>query len=360
MKIFIKLLQNNPLIFILLFLVGIRFSTAKDKTPDGVKVRITTTVLTDPIKYDNSQYINAAGLKIYLPLFPEIYYGDKIILEGDTQNGFLKNAKLVGNHSQDKLLFDIRKRLLSFYQSNLPEPFSGLLSGVVIGDKGALTAGFWKDVKKVGVAHVVVASGTNITFVTSFLIAFLSIFTKRKILIPFVILGILLYMFISGFQAPIVRAALMSSALLLTQALGRPSSGGKVLVSTALVMLAINPAWLGDIGFILSFVSTASLMLFQKRIDSYFRFMPGLIREGFSTSLAAQIGVAPILFVTFGEFYILSPVVNALVLWTIPFIMIFGSIAGVVSLIFEPLAKLVLIAAYPFLFWFVKIVELFA
>ena len=60
--------------------------------------------------------------------------------------------------------------------------------------------------------------------------------------------------------------------------------------------------------------------------------VPEILKEGLSTSLAAQIGVAPILFVTFGQFNILSPLINALVLWTVPYIMILGSVGGVVGL----------------------------
>ena len=46
-------------------------------------------------------------------------------------------------------------------------------------------------------------------------------------------------------------------------------------------------------------------------------------------SLAAQIGMIPILFVTFGQFNIWSPVVSVLTLWTIPYIMILGSGGGI-------------------------------
>jgi competence protein ComEC len=124
-------------------------------------------------------------------------------------------------------------------------------------------------------------------------------------------------------------------------------------------MLIYNPDWLIDIGFILSFVSTASLMLFEKRIRIWLSKVPEVLKEGLSTSLAAQIGVAPILFVTFGQFNILSPVVNALVLWTIPPLMILGAVGGLFGLIFPFLGKMILWASFPLLWWFVHIVTFF-
>lgn len=42
---------------------------------------------------------------------------------------------------------------------------SGLTVGITLGPKVTLTANFWNRVKSTGVAHVVVASGTNVTFV---------------------------------------------------------------------------------------------------------------------------------------------------------------------------------------------------
>jgi len=124
-------------------------------------------------------------------------------------------------------------------------------------------------------------------------------------------------------------------------------------------MLLIKPIWITDLGFILSFVATASLMLFQKRINSLLKFVPNILREGLSTSLAAQIGVAPIIYATFGQFNIFSPLINALVLWTIPYIMILGAIGGIVGLVIPILGKVILLIAFPLVWWFVGIVNLF-
>jgi hypothetical protein len=88
--------------------------------------------------------------------------------------------------------------------------------------------------------------------------------------------------------------------------------------------------------------------------------VPGIFREGFSTSLAAQIGVAPILFVTFGQFNLLSPIINALVLWTIPPITIIGGIGGIIGLMIPFFGKLILLLSYPLTSWFIWIVELFS
>jgi competence protein ComEC len=151
----------------------------------------------------------------------------------------------------------------------------------------------------------------------------------------------------------------MGSIAFSAQALGRLNDAWRGLFLSALIMLIFRPEWIGDLGFILSFVATASLMLFEKRIRKRVKFLPDVIRQDFSTSLAAQIGVAPIIYVTFGQFNILSPVINALVLWTIAPITIIGMVGGIVSLLSIPLGKLILLLSFPLTSWFVFVVQLF-
>jgi len=344
---------------LIILLIIFRYFSTRPIYNNGDTVRITSQVLSDPIRYPTSQYLKIAGLKTYLPLFPEISYGQKIVMEGQVTDGKLTNPKLISVGEKGAPFSGIRNSIISFYQSVLPEPEGGLLAGVVIGAKGAVSQDFYDQTKLAGVAHVVVASGTNVTFVVVFLMGVLTLFLPRRKAIVFAIFGIILYLFISGFDAPLVRAAIMSSLVFLGQGTGRLTATWRILVLTAGLMLVYNPDWLVDIGFILSFVSTASLMLFEGKIRKRLSKVPEILKEGLSTSLAAQIGVAPILFVTFGQFNIWSPVINALVLWTVPVMMVLGSVGGVVGLIWPFLGKLILLLSYPLLYWFVSIVSIF-
>jgi len=68
----------------------------------------------------------------------------------------------------------------------------------------------------------------------------------------------------------------------------------------------------------------------------------------------------PILLSNFGQISFLAPLINALVLPTIPFIMSLGGILAALSLVVKPLAQLLAWFVWLFLVWFVKIVEGFA
>jgi competence protein ComEC len=151
----------------------------------------------------------------------------------------------------------------------------------------------------------------------------------------------------------------MGSVTFAAQALGRLQAASRALFLSAALMLIAKPDWITDLGFVLSFVATGSLMLFERKIASLIQFVPGIFREGLSTSLAAQIGVAPILFATFGQFSFLSPIINALVLWTIAPITIIGGIGGIIGLASITTGKAIIFLAYPLTTWFVWIVGAF-
>lgn len=343
----------------LVVLVIIRFVTTSPIYSDGDRVRITSRVTSEPIRYEVSQAITFEELKIYLPLFPEIHYGDKVVVEGEISGGSLKDPVLVKAKEATGILYILRRKLVQIYQFSLPEPHAALVSGITLGSKAGLPSGFWEALKKTGTAHVVVASGMNVTITASFLMGLLILFLPRRKAIPVALSGIWTYSLISGFEAPIVRAAIMGSLAFGAQAMGRLNIAWRTLFLSAFAMLLVNPGWLNDLGFILSFVATASLLLFERKINKKVSFIPGIFREGLSTSLAAQIGVAPILFVTFGQYSFLSPLVNAAVLWTVAPIMVIGAIGGFLGLLLPALGKLTLLLSFPLTSWFIWIVEFF-
>lgn len=347
------------LILILLFRLFFYFDNS-DKLPDGTKVRITTRVSSEPIRYERSQRLVLEGYVVYLPLYPSISYGDRVVVEGIVGDETLVKANLVQIKESRKLLHKIRKRLITFYQSSLPTRHAGLISGIAIGSKSGLDGEFWEKLKDTGTAHVVVASGMNVTLVASFLVNLFVSFWSRKRAVVMAIAGIWIYAVIAGFDAPIVRAAIMGSLAFSAQKFGRLHQSWRILFISALAMLIVKPGWITDLGFILSFVATTSLMLFEPKVDRLIHYIPSIIREGLATSIAAQIGVSPIIYATFGQFNLLSPLVNGLVLWTIPYITVVGILAGTLGLFWDVIGRMMLYAIYPLTSWFILIIETFS
>jgi competence protein ComEC len=121
-------------------------------------------------------------------------------------------------------------------------------------------------------------------------------------------------------------------------------------------MLFLWPQFLTDVGFQLSFASTLGIMI----IPSLFKKWENALSGDFLTTISAQAATLPILLGSFGTYSVWSVVVNALVLWTVPILMILGGFAAIVSFIFAPISKLLLYLCLPFLVYFQSIVSFFA
>ncbi len=336
--------------FLFIFLLLIRFISTRPIYKEGDRIRISSQI---------SSLTKLAGLRIKFPAFPEVHYGDYVVVEGKVEKGELKNIKIKDLKVSNNIFISLRKKILDLYNTSLPATDAALTAGIVIGAKSGLPKDFYNKLIATGTSHIVVASGMNVTLVAGFVLSVLLKITKRRRALIITLVAILIYCAIAGFEAPIVRAAIMASLAFLAQILGRVANTVRTLFLTGIAMLILNPDWLTDIGFILSFATTLSLILFEKKVNRMIYFVPNILRENLSTSLSAQIMAAPIIFFTFGRFNPISPIINALVLWTVTPIMIIGGVAALIGLIFEPLGKLVVLLIYPLTQWFIFVINLF-
>jgi len=344
-------------VYLLLIVFSVwRVSAISYDYPEGKRIRITQRVTTEPIVYETSRMVKISGLSAYVDLFPEIAYGDRVTLEGTVEGNKLVSAKIV-DVEEGGGLYAMRKRILSVYKKALPPDHASLVGGVVLGSKSGMPADFWERLKLTGTAHVVVASGMNVTFVMSFALNTLVNFVKRRRAIIIALASAWVYVLLSGFDAPLVRAGIMGSIAFGAQALGRLSTALRALIFSALLMVIAKPEWAYDLGFILSFTATLSLMLFETKVSALLSRIPFFLKKDLATTLAAQIGVAPILLISFGQINLLSPIINSLVLWTIPPIMLIGAMAGVVGLAVPALGELIAYLTYPFTLWFISVIN---
>lgn len=344
-----------PLVILIFFFRLIFFSP---NFSEGQRVKISSRVASEPRVTFGKQTFRLLGLKISLPIFPEIHYGDYIVIEGTVQGRELVNPKLKDLKVSNSILINLRKKLIFIYNQSLPSPHSSLVAGIVIGAKSNLGS-FYNKLINTGTSHVVVASGMNVTMFSGFILSLSLNFIRRKWAIFVTLSFILIYCFLTGFEAPIVRAALMSFFALVAQVFGRLANTLRIFLLTGTLMIFIRPDWLGDIGFILSFTTTFSMILFESKISRLIHFVPNVLRESLSTSLSAQLIASPIIFFSFGKINLLSPLINALVLWTVAPIMVLGGIGGLVGIVSEQLGNFILLLTYPLTHWFIFVVNFF-
>jgi competence protein ComEC len=176
--------------------------------------------------------------------------------------------------------------------------------------------------------------------------------------------AVIFYTFIVGFQSSILRASIMAIIACTASIFGKQNFGLFSLVLTAVFMLFWQPSLLFDVSFQLSFLSTIGILLVKPVLDIWVEKLgnlgkSGVVKGDITTTLAAQLGTLPVMLGTFGNYGVLSILVNALVLWTVPVLMICGSLAVLFGFVFEPLSYVFLWISYPFLLFFQVVVSYF-
>jgi len=115
-------------------------------------------------------------------------------------------------------------------------------------------------------------------------------------------------------------------------------------------MLFFSPLLLIDVGFQLSVAATLGILFIKPLLPKH------MVLEDFSTTIAAQLATIPILLTSFGQYAMLSILVNLLILWTIPVIMVLGGIGAICAFFFPFLGQLFIQASYPLLWYIEKVV----
>lgn len=363
-------------IFFLSLILGIRYAFYLNSLKSykvGDTFETETTLLSDTRQNDWSQSFKIGQVTVQVPREPELHYGDAVHVRGKIEEStfqttmgqnvrlfVVKNPEISLAQTRNPLIITaawVRSRIQATFDSYLPNQESALLFGIVFGGATGFDRQNYEAFRNAGVLHVIAASGMNVTMVAGFLFAVFGRFFKRQHAIILAILGIFYYVLISGFSASIVRAALMGSVAFTAGILGRKSIAVLSLVLTVFSMLFVTPSLILDVGFLLSITATLGILFIKPIFDNL-----GVIKKtktisnDITTSLSAQAGSIPILVGSFGTYSIVSILVNALVLWTIPILMILGGVAALVCLLVPVAAIPLLYLAYPFLLYFEYIV----
>ncbi|MBI2020454.1 ComEC/Rec2 family competence protein [Candidatus Daviesbacteria bacterium] len=256
------------------------------------------------------------------------------------------------------LFKDQREAMDAIITNLLPSPQAQLLSGIVLGEKKDLPTGLRLALRDTSTLHIVVVSGQNLSMVAGFFLA-LSGLIKRRLAISLSFLAIIFYTLLTGADVPVVRAAIMVSLAFLAQIMGREHDGLRVLTITAALMLLINPRWLLDLSFQLSFMATLGLVVISPILLKFLRSLP-LIGQDLAITLGAQLMVIPIIAQNFHQLSIVGIFANLAVGWTVPIIMVLGLITIMAGLIGTGLGQVMGFFANIFLTYFIYIVQFFA
>ncbi len=237
-----------------------------------------------------------------------------------------------------------------------------IVSALFLGEKKHLDNTIKSQFATIGAMHVLAVSGLHVGILLAIITFVLNkIIGKEKhskIKVITTVLLIWTFAFITGLTPSILRAATMFSIIIIGKLLLERVTVYNAIAASAFILLVINPFYLFDVGFQLSYAAVLSIVYFYPKIYNLFYIKNRIINKLWSltaVSIAAQIATIPIsvyyfhqiplltlfsnVFVTF--FAVLIIAVGVLMLCLLPFEVALNTVSIALSFIIQSLLKIV-------------------
>jgi len=175
----------------------------------------------------------------------------------------------------DKFLYSCRENVLGILRKNITgEKELGLAEALLIGYKDDLDQSLVQSYTNTGVVHIIAISGLHlglIYWLLGIIFKFLKIHRSTRWLYPTLIIADLwLFSLLAGGQPSILRSAVMFTCIVIGENLSKRTSIYNTMALSAFILLCINPYWLWDVGFQLSYSAVLSIIIFMKPIYNWF------------------------------------------------------------------------------------------
>lgn len=325
--------------------------------------------------FEYGQVVRLRGKVETPPENEDFSYRDYLARQGI--HSYMSSAEVTILPKQDgapllRALFAFKQRSLTLLYRLFPDPESSLLAGILLGVDTGLTKELQQAFKNTGTAHIIAISGFNISIIASIFVTYFSRILGKRRGAALAVVAIALYTVLVGGDAAVVRAAMMGTLALLARQLGRRQIALNTLLAVAFLMCLVNPLYVWDVGFQLSFFATLGLILYAQSFSEFAnriitRFFPSstgeraaqLFSEYVLLTLAAQLTTLPIMAYHFQRISLVSFIANPFILPAQPAVMVLGGLVVLLGHLWYPLGQLAAWIALPFVMYTIRIVELF-
>lgn len=212
----------------------------------------------------------------------------------------------------------------------VPEPEATLGLGYLTGQHNDLPQTLTKQLQLVGLIHLVIAGGYNVTILVRFARRLFGKVSKYLAMLSSsaILLGLTL---MAGFSAPMARTAIVTGLSLAAWYYGRKIHPLVLLPFSAAITAIINPTFVwGDVGWYMTFVAYGGLIMLAPMLKKLFwnKREPGLVKQILVDTLSVQIVTMPLMAFAFQQYSIYGLPANLLVLPFMPLTMLAVAIAG--------------------------------
>ncbi|SFB11199.1 competence protein ComEC [Flavobacterium swingsii] len=269
----------------------------------------------NPNQFDYGKYLETKG--IYAQLFAETSQL-KISTHID------KNIWYYTSTFRNKIILNLEK-------SGFKKEELAVISALILGQQQDISPEVLRDYQYAGAVHILSVSGLHVGFILLFITFLLKPLPKNKygnfIRLTIILISLWLFALVAGLAPSVVRSAAMFSFVSIGMFLNRETNIFHTMLVSLFLILLIEPLFLFDIGFQLSYIALFFILWLQPMLKSLWEPKNKIVTyfwDIITVSFAAQIGAMPLSIYYFHQFPGLFFVTNLVLIPCLSVIMAIG------------------------------------
>ena len=265
-------------------------------------------------------------------------------------------------------IFSFRSRLYcclknAFYK-NLEIEDACIAEAVILGNRNNVPEYLTESFKRCGVYHLFAISGLHISFFISLVYLVFKKMRSSYFIFWASVIFLVVYNFLVGERASILRASIMAVFILLAKEWNREYSHKILLYLSYIIIIIFNPYFIYDLGFWMTYASMAALVFIypaaMRLAGNIFPFLK-LKRSSFIKialiTLSIQTALFPVLAYFFKEVSLISPVANILIIPVFYILLSILMVSSFVTIIWPPVGGIILKPSSIFFVYILKTVK---
>ena len=231
----------------------------------------------------------------------------------------ISNIKILDNRKANVIMTmanDISLEIKNKIDKILDKQYAEILKGILLGDSSNIDDNIKDNFRNASMSHVLAISGLHISYLIIGFDKLLNRIIGKKSRKYVIIILLVFYLFITGFSPSIIRAAIMSILIIISNIVYRKNDFWTSIAISLFTIIIYNPYLIMNIGLQLSYLGTIGIVIFNKWIKSIFdnlklqenkykrnikkennirHTIKEKIKEILSVSISAQITILPII-----------------------------------------------------------------
>ena len=298
------------------------------------------------------------GLKIKRDDFIEVKGEAGISANGSLVRANSRNIRLIDAGSFLERIFEFRKTVYNcinrtFYKY-LNYRYAPIAEALILGNRTNVPNSLQDDFRQSGTAHLMAISGMHISFIVLIIYVITGRSRTNFILIIFIIIFLVMYNYLLGLKASVLRASIWMMSAAVAAQWNRQSNKPRILCISFILFLILNPSFTHDIGFWFSFSAMAGVVFVYPLYIKILSNIPPVKRIAgspiFGTlvlTISIQLVCGPLILYYFNYLPLISVLSNIFILPFFYMLLLLLMISALFAVIWPPLGGIILKATPP-------------